>query len=289
MSGPIIITGGDERYFPLMQDCLTSLAASGRLNGAALGVLDCGLSAGQRLWCERLGAHIVEPIWDVHFAQGLAVADSFRAMTARPHLPRYFPGFDVYLWLDADVWVQDGTAIDLFIEAAALGDIAIVPEVHRSYANFRDGREDFETVNGMAYRQAFGDDAAERLIRRPLNNAGVFAMRSSSKAWAIWAELLADAATRSSNMIDQIALNVAIYDRGLAEVRLPARCNWISHLATPAWHPACKCLVEPDPPFEAIGIVHMTLDTKWQSHCAFAVAGRRGETINRPVRYSPKT
>ncbi len=289
MTGAIVITGGDQRYFPLMQDCLNSLSATQRLDTLALGILDCGLSEDQRHWCAGLGARIVEPGWDVNFGEGAKVASSFRAMTARPHLRRYFPGFDCYLWLDADVWVQDGRAIDLFLEAASLGDIALVPEVHRSYANFRDGRDDFEMANGRAYREAFGDAVAQRLIRRPLNNAGVFAMTSGSGGWDVWADLLADAATRSSNMIDQVALNVAIYEHPLHEVRLPAHCNWIAHLARPAWDPDGQRFVEPDPPFTPLGIVHMTLDTKWQADLAFPIAGDGAQTMRRSLRYSARS
>ncbi|MGH6976466.1 MAG: hypothetical protein ACREED_05505 [Stellaceae bacterium] len=32
---------------------------------------------------------------------------------AFPFLRRYFPGYDVYLWLDGDTWVQDAEAIEL--------------------------------------------------------------------------------------------------------------------------------------------------------------------------------
>ena len=262
-SDTIIITGADSRYAPLIREMILSLRAQPQSTVMDLGVLDCGLDTADREWCRSRGARIVEPAWDVTFGTGLEVAPSFRAMTARPHLRRYFPGYQTYLWLDADVWVQDWSAIALLRETAHRGDIALVPEVHRSYRNFREGRDDFEAANGRAYAEAFGADAAARLIRRPLNNAGVFAMAATSPTWAIWADLLADAARRSANMIDQIALNVAIYDHGVREVRLPPTCNWIAHLATPAWHPGKGAFVEPDPPYETIGILHLTLSTKW--------------------------
>jgi len=273
-SNTIIITGADSRYAPLMREMICSVRRFPQSARIDLGVLDCGLDPGDRDWCKSQGAVVVEPGWDVAFGAGLDVASSFRAMTARPHLRRYFPGYDTYLWLDADVWVQDWFAVALLCESAALGDIALVPEVHRSYRNFRDGRDDFEAANGAAYAQAFGADAAARLIRRPLNNAGVFAIAATSSAWDVWAELLDDAAQRSANMIDQIALNVAICDRGVREVRLPASCNWIAHLAAPAWDANRQCFVDPDPPHDAIGILHLTLGTKWASSVDVPVAGR---------------
>lgn len=286
-SDTIIVTGSDNRYAPLMREMIRSLRGFPQSADIDLGILDCGLNADDRNWCLSQGAHIVAPGWDVAFGQGLSVSPSFRAMTARPHLRRYFPGYGIYLWLDADVWVQDWSAITLLRETARLGDIALVPEVHRSYRNFRDGRDDFEAANGAAYAEAFGSETADRLIRRPLNNAGVFAITVASPAWNLWGELLADAANRSANMIDQIALNVAIYDHGLREVRLPATCNWIAHLATPAWDPGKRAFVDPDPPHDVIGILHLTLSTKWAASVDVPVvaAARAGDVIAKSLRF----
>jgi hypothetical protein len=292
-SDTLIVTGADNRYAPLMRELLQSIRSKPQSAGVDLGVLDCGLETADRDWCRAQGARLVEPGVDVRFGAGLAVAPGFRAMTARPYLRRYFPGYGTYLWLDADVWVQRWSAIELLARAAHLGDIALVPEVHRSYGNFRDGRDDFEAANGAAYAEAFGTDVAARLIRRPLNNAGVFAIAAASPAWDAWAELLADAAQRSANMIDQIALNVAIYDRGVREVRLPATCNWIAHLATPAWDEAARAFVEPDPPNEPIGILHLTLTTKWAGSIAVPLvdpASRTGPAARsaaRSLRFTP--
>jgi len=284
-SDSVIVTGGDSRYFPLLREMIASVRAKPESATVDLGVLDCGLTASEAGWCRAQGAQVVEPGWDVSFGAGLDVPPSFRAITARPYLRRYFPGYGTYIWLDADVWVQDWTAVALLREAVQWGDIALVPEVHRSYANFRDGRDDFEAANGRAYAEAFGADTAASLIRRPLNNAGVFAAAATSPVWAVWASLLADAATRSANMIDQIALNVAIYSHGLREVRLPATCNWIAHLAIPAWDEARSSFVEPDPPFERIGIVHLTLGTKWAEALEVPLARSPGSTCKRSLRY----
>lgn len=283
MVDAVVVTGGDSRYFTLMRETVLSLRAKPASRDVALGVLDCGLTGEEIAWCRSQDARVVEPGWDVGFGKGLSVHPSFRAMTARPHLRRYFPGYQTYMWLDADVWVQEWKSVQLFLDAARLGDIAIVPEMHRSYGNFRHGRDDFEQANGQAYAEAYGEAAARRLIRWPLNNAGVFAMSAESPAWDVWAASLADAAQRSANMIDQIALNAAIHDGRIREARLPATCNWIAHLATPAWHAARRVFVEPDPPFETIGILHLTLGTKWASSVEVPTVG--GPTIERPLRY----
>ena len=62
--------------------------------------------------------------------------DGYKALTARPFLPRYFPGFDLYFWIDADCWVQQGDAIALFLRAARTGALAAAPEIHRSMRHY---------------------------------------------------------------------------------------------------------------------------------------------------------
>lgn len=280
----ILVTAADHTYAPLLADLIESIRIQPMGQCVPLGVLDCGLDAADVAQCRSKGAVVIEPDRDVTFGAGLTVPPSYRAITARPHLRKYFPGFDTYLWIDADTWVQHWSAIELFADAAQTADVALVPEIHRSYRNLRDGRAEYETANGDAFAQAFGEEA-RALVRRPLANAGVFAIRANSPAWSNWAGLLADAAQRSTNMIDQIALNVAIHRGMIREARLPATCNWIAHLATPAWDAARGLYVEPDPPHEAIGILHLTLGTKWATELPVPLA-RDQRTALRTLRWS---
>jgi hypothetical protein len=60
-----------------------------------------------------------------------------RAITARPFLPKYFPGHETYLWMDADTWLQEWYPIDWYVAAAADGRLAIAPQVDRAYRHPR--------------------------------------------------------------------------------------------------------------------------------------------------------
>lgn len=258
----IAITGGDAGYFELMRDCIGSLQATAEGRALALGVLDCGLSAEQRAWCLGRRANLVEPEWDFDFPGRGRLKDGYKALTARPFLPRYFPGFDLYLWIDGDCWVQQGDAVALFLAAARTGKLAVAPEIHRSMRHYHHAWKEFSMVNGAAYESCFGKETAERLIRYPLINAGVFALAGDAPHWQGWAELLGEALQRSTDMTDQIALNVLVYDKGFAYEPLPSRCNWPVHHATPAWDAERGLFVEPAMPYEPIGILHLTIYTK---------------------------
>jgi lipopolysaccharide biosynthesis glycosyltransferase len=258
----IAITGGDANYFDLMRDCIDSLQATPEGRAMSLGILDCGLTDEQRAWCRACGATLVVPQWDFEFPGREKLKDGYKALTARPFLPRYFPGFDLYLWIDGDCWVQQGDVVALFLAAARTGRLAVAPEIHRSMRHYRHAWTEFSTINGAAYESAFGKEIADRLIRYPLINAGVFAIAADAPHWQGWAELLGEALQRSTDMTDQIALNVLAYDKGFACEPLPSRCNWPVHHATPAWDADRALFVEPAMPYEPLGILHLTIYTK---------------------------
>ena len=221
----IAITGGDAAYFDLMRDCIESLQATEEGRALALGVLDCGLTEEQRDWCRERGATLVVPQWDFDFPGRESLKDGYKALTARPFLPRYFPGYDLYLWIDGDCWVQQGDAVALFLAAARTGALAVAPEIHRSMRHYRHAWKEFSTINGAAFEACFDRETADRLIRYPLINAGIFALAADAPHWQGWAALLGEALQRSTNMTDQVALSVLVYDRGFSCEPLPSRCN----------------------------------------------------------------
>ena len=258
----IAITGGDAGYFDLMKDCIGSLRATPEGSALSLGVLDCGLTEEQRAWCRAQGATLVVPQWDFEFPGRDRLKDGYKALTARPFLPRYFPGFELYFWIDADCWVQQGDAIALFLAAARTGALAVAPEIHRSMRHYHHAWGEFSSINGAAYESCFDRATADRLIRYPMINAGVFALEAGAPHWSGWARIYGEALQRSTDLTDQLALNVLVYDQGFGHEPLPSRCNWPIHHATPAWDAERELFVEPAMPYDPLGILHMTIYTK---------------------------
>ncbi len=287
----IAITGGDAGYFELMRDCIGSLRSVPEGCALALGVLDCGLTEEQRAWCRAQGGVLVEPGWDFDFPGRDKLSSGYKALTARPFLPRYFPGFDLYLWIDGDCWVQQGDAIALFLAAARTGALAVAPEIHRSMRHYRHAWPEFAAVNGAAFEACFDRPTADRLVRYPLINAGVFALQADARHWQGWADLLGDALQRSTDMTDQISLNVLVYDKGFTCEPLPSRCNWPVHHATPVWDAERTLFVEPAMPYDPLGILHLTIYTKWQAALDVRELGgpHAGEVRARSLRWPGRT
>src|ERR1700746_3788195 len=133
MTPPRLLIGGgaDRNYFPLLRDMILSIRAHSR--DVAIGVLDLGLEAEHRRWLSEKVSHIVSPGWDLDFPHRAQTPETLKAQVARPFLRRHFPGYETYLWIDADAWLQDWRAIDLYVAAAGRGQLPITPGSDRRY------------------------------------------------------------------------------------------------------------------------------------------------------------
>ena len=76
---------------------------------------------------------IVGPGWDIEFPGRDRMPETFKAQVARPFLPRHFPGYQMYLWIDADAWLQDWRAVELYCARRVASSLAITPEIDRAY------------------------------------------------------------------------------------------------------------------------------------------------------------
>ncbi len=266
-----IVTGADATYAGMLEECLRSIRDKPESRPVTLCLLDVGLGP-HRDRLAALADRLVEPGWDIEFPSRPQTPGYFRAMFARPFLPRHFPGHRLYLWIDADAWVQDWRAVELFIEGARQTDqasgqpcLALVPELDRSYRNFYDAWQEFHDVIHKSYVDAFDEATTDDLVRYPLINSGVFAMRAEAPHWQAWGDTLRASLQRTtSSLVEQAAINHVVYRQKLPAAFLPSWCNWICHHAAPHRDPATGMLTEPVLPYQRLGIVHRTMWTKNQ-------------------------
>jgi hypothetical protein len=280
----LIVSGADSAYFPLLKDTVLSIQAL-RAN-AAIGILDCGLDPDQRQWLSARVAHLVKPGWDIDFPAQTATAEARKAQFARPFLPRHFQGYDIYLWIDADAWVQDWRVVDIYFESARRGKLAIVPEIDRAYKRHYKRPKLFGwTLAWKNYREAFGWRVADRLGRNPMVNCGVFALRGDAPHWQVWGRVMARVAQRTRFFfVEQTALNYAIFAEHLPVDFLPAYCNWMPGDAVPAFDAERGLFVEPYSPHEVIGILHLA--GREQKNHSFRLSRLDGGEVETSLRYS---
>jgi hypothetical protein len=253
----IIVSGADSGYFPLLRDTVLSVRALDA--DVPIGVLDLGLRPEERDWLAQTQTVIEHPEWDVEFPHRDRMPESFKAQVARPFLPRHFPGYEMYLWIDADAWLQDWRTIELYRAAAGRDRLAINIEIDRAYKRHYKRPKLFgTTLTWKSYREAFGWRVADRLGRNPFANVGVFALHREAPHWDAWQRLITQVLQRTQFFcVEQIALNYAIFGEGLPANFLPAYCNWMVGDAAPAFDPSRSLFVEPYAPHEPIGVLHL--------------------------------
>ncbi|MFT8247076.1 hypothetical protein [Roseomonas sp. BN140053] len=256
----LIVSASDTRFFGFLQDMLGSIEPWLAADNVHLACFDIGLAHSDRDWLQRKDAMVVAP--HAHF--GLNSGDyppALLSFLARPFLPEYFPGYDVYLWIDSDVWLQDLAVLTQYAEGALDCGIAIAHEREKGY-RFQPWLLGWTTKHFILGYGPF--NAAYLLTRRHLN-AGFFAIRNDAPHWAAWAARYEAAIRRTKALVphDQFALNHALHSRPAgAARRLPARfldprCNWICDRGIPMWNDASQAFCKPYAPFEPIGALHL--------------------------------
>jgi len=283
----IIITAADANYFELVRGTILSVREKPEGENVAIGFFDLGCTPKQLQWLKTQVNIIQKPDWDFDFPGKNEAPHYLKGLLARPFLRRYFPNFDIYLWIDADAWVQDWQAVKLLVKGAAKRGLAVVPELDRGYYLAYGKLPWYWQFVYRDYQAAFGEEVAQQLHSYPTINAGIFALEKDAPHWEIWAEYLEQALQRHvSLMTDQIALNRLVYGTEMFDKTemLPARCNWSCNFGLPVWDKHQACFVEPYLPQEAIGILHIT----GHKHDLVKLATTDGNQIEISLRYQPK-
>lgn len=265
MARIVLVSASDANFFHLLEDLLASIKDGAKRDGFDIAVLDVGLTADQRTKLGQDGVIVREPKldYDVSFFK-TPPPPYFRSMTARPHLPRHLPGYDVYLFLDADCWVQDWEVVRLYVTAAAAKGLAITPEVDRSYGVL------FEPITVAQWRldtflRCFDEKVARSLATFDMINSGIFAAHREGPVWAKWSNLLGHLYKRVGEpffFAEQAAMNALIRSGGIGAALLPARCNWMCNRSEPVTRNNGTVFCEPQPPHAPLGIIHLTGQTK---------------------------
>jgi len=281
MTTSIIVSAANAPYFPFVWGLAKSVAEIRRLAGLAMAVLDTGLTEAQVAALADLDVACFKAGWDFQMLYMERPKEYEKAYTARPHLPTHLPGHEVYLWLDADTWVQRGDRLIELIEAARLTDVAVAPEVHAAYDAPYDPGHWLHEFQAGVYKRTLGAEEGADLTRRPLFNAGVIAARGDSPFWPAWVAAFQQALYSGRYIVaDQTSLNQVLYRRPeITRTVLSPHYNWICNLAPPLLDEASGLFVEPIPPYAPIGILHLTGHGRETSE----VRTRAGGVVDRPL------
>jgi hypothetical protein len=264
VSGAIVITGCDAAHYDLAADLLASLRDA-CVNQLTIGFIHVG---------DVPVPPAIEMVADqvVHVSDDRFLRDQRRGfrlayLSVKARLPEFFPGYEVYVWLDGDTWVQNAEGLGQVIESARHGDVCMHPERDPNYTIQDHSRVYLSYVYGLLY----GPDEASRYVDYASINSGVFAARATSPLWRLWLEALEEVRERAGeradiHFSDQIPLHRLVVSGRLTLAPLRAVNNWLTMLSLPAVNFERKKLLAPTYPFEEINIIHLIGDTKNKSY-----------------------
>ena len=271
MPNPLIVSASNDAYLDLLDGMLGSIG--GRLADFDLGIIDLGLSdAGKdRIRARKTGVHFARAEWRRTFP-GIDKAPEYKKVfVSKPFIPDIFPGYENYVWVDADIWFQDAGAIDDYVEAGnTRGGAAFGFESHPTYLPQRVRRLEIfgkVFVKGVkSYflsrtREMFGSRIAAEVGIPPILNSGLFHMAGGSPIWRAWQETLLAANLkrrhRRAQICDQTCLQVALIRRELPHAVMPAAYNWLPLMSAPLIDAATFALLDPAWPHPPIKAVHL--------------------------------
>tara|TARA_B100000795_G_scaffold246222_1_gene211769 strand:+ start:1132 stop:2016 length:885 start_codon:yes stop_codon:yes gene_type:complete len=288
-----IVSGCNDKYFYYLFNLYNSLRATKNFEKYDFCIFNVNIKEENLKLLEGSNIKIIEPKWDFKF--DFKADDWKKLLTVRPFIKEYFKGYDNYIWLDADVWVQDDNFINEFNETSKLNKISIIPELDINYEVNKKNhsfKKIFSNIykakgwNYKNYKKYFNKDLAERLIQKPLFNAGVFSISSKSKVWGLWAEEFDRVISVSKNdyclNMDQASLNKIIYEN-LNDVNFfSSKYNYLCKNKMPFYDKKKNYFCLPDYPFEKINIIHLTQISPYD---IFDIRTTTGEVIKKKIIY----
>ena len=264
MKKNVIISLADANYFELVNELVDSIKSHKQSENVAICIMDAGLKSEQIEILDKKVDIIKKAEWDIEVSNSkVKNKEWLKSQVSRAFLPKYFPGYEKYLWIDADAWVNSWYAIELYFKGCEKKKLSIATSADRAYGRVLRADwffKSFARIKSQNYKHAkssgFSEKIARRVALKPHLNIGVFALELDAPHWDVWQKNLKKAL--SSGKIwgsEQIAMNITIYNDNLAVEILPAYCNW-TLIEALKFDEKKNTLVEPYLPNHEIGIVH---------------------------------
>ena len=266
MKKNVIVSLADSNYFELLNELVDSIRSFEKSKDVAICILDAGLTSEQKKILSKKVDEIKSAEWDIEVpAFKVKGKEWLKSQVSRAFLPKYFPNYEKYLWIDCDAWVNDWTSIELYLKACENGKLGITQTLGPGYkimskVNWLFGKVAIIKSQNFkhAVKSKIGLSKARKLAFAPHINIGVFSLEKDSPGWASWQKNL-NQTLKSGNIFgsEGLAINMSVYIDDLETEFLPLNCNWIASNLLPKFDETQDTFVEPYLPNHKIGIMHL--------------------------------
>ena len=126
MKKNVIVSLADANYFPLLDELINSIKKFKESEDVAICVLDAGLTQDQKDLLSKKVDEIKKADWDIEVPKfKVKEKELLKSQVSRAFLPKYFPNYDKYLWIDCDAWVNNWECVELYFKACDNGKLGI--------------------------------------------------------------------------------------------------------------------------------------------------------------------
>ena len=302
MKKNVIVSLADANYFPLLEELIDSIKRFKESKNVAICILDAGLNEEQK---EKLN-HKVDEIknaeWDIEVPKNKVKGkDWLKSQVSRAFLPKYFPNYEKFLWIDCDAWVNDWKCVELYFRACNDGKLGITQTMGPGYkitskVNWLFGK--LALIKSQNFKHAvkskIGYEKARKLAFAPHINIGVFSLEKNSEGWTSWQNNLKKTLAAGNIFGSEgLAINMSVYIDDLKTEFLPLNCNWITSNLLPKYDENQKTFVEPFLPNYKIGIIHLAagiwkngIDMRLDKSIEIELETLNNNKITKSLRYS---
>ena len=266
MKKNVIVSLADSNYFNLLNELIDSIKHFDKNNTTAICILDAGLEKEQVNKLSSKVDEIKSAEWDIQVSSiKVKGKEWLKSQVSRAFLPKYFPNYNKYLWIDCDAWVNDWSSIELYFKACENGKLGITQTLGPGYrimskVNWLFGK--IAIIKSQNFKHAIsskiGMEKARKLAFAPHVNIGVFSLEKNSNCWDVWQKNL-ETTLKSGKIFgsEGLAINMSIYIDNVETEFLPLNCNWIASNLLPKFDEKNHTFVEPYLPNNKIGIMHL--------------------------------
>ena len=296
-----IVSLADSNYFPLLDELIDSIKQFEASKDTAICVLDAGLSDEQKNKLLSKVDEIKSAEWDIRVPESkIKGREWLKSQVSRAFLPKYFPNYEKYLWIDCDAWVNDWQTIELYFKACDDNKLGITQTIGPGYkitskVNWVFGK--LAIIKSQNFKHAVKSkinlDKARKLAFAPHINIGVFSLEKNSRSWEIWQNNLRET-LKGGDIFgsEQLAMNISVYHDNIETEFLPLNCNWITSNLLPKFDEANDTFVEPYLPNYKIGIMHLAAgiwknnqDMRVNKDIKIEIQTLDGKILNKSLRF----
>ncbi|MDC3073741.1 glycosyl transferase [Candidatus Pelagibacter sp.] len=301
MKKNVIVSLADANYYPLLNELINSVKRFEKSRDIAICILDAGLSDQQKDELSSKVDEIKSAEWDIKVPDSkIKGREWLKSQVSRAFLPKYFPNFEKYLWIDCDAWVNDWQTIELYFKACENEKLGITQTIGPGYKI--TSRVDWvfgklAIIKSQNFKHAVKSkisyEKARKLAFAPHINIGVFSLEKKSTTWEKWQENLKQT-LKGGDIFgsEQLAMNMSVYIDNVETEFLPLNCNWITSNLLPKFDEVNNTFVEPYLPNYKIGIMHLAAgiwkdnkDMRLNKEIEIDIKTLQGKILNKSLRF----